>query len=133
MNQKAKSLGLTDSNFVNPAGLDDPKHITTAFDIATFVRYNLSVHPEFVKYAGYKEDYSVFATDHNESHWWAHISHMLYAYPGMIAAKTGYTDIAGSTFVGVAERNGRRLTVVFLSGTDANGDVQKLLDWGFAN
>ena len=57
---------------------------------------------------------------------------MLYAYPGMVAAKTGYTDIAKSTFVGVAERNGRRITVVFLGATDANGDVKKLLDYGFS-
>jgi serine-type D-Ala-D-Ala carboxypeptidase (penicillin-binding protein 5/6) len=132
MNQKAKTLGLKDTNFVNPAGLDDDKHRTSAFDIATFVRYDLINHPEFVAYSGYKKDYSVFATDHNESHWWAHISHMLYAYPGMIAAKTGYTDIANSTFVGVAERNGRRITVVFLGATDANGDVKKLLDYGFS-
>jgi D-alanyl-D-alanine carboxypeptidase (penicillin-binding protein 5/6) len=58
---------------------------------------------------------------------------MLYRYPGMIAAKTGYTDIAKSTYIGVAERNGRRLTVVFLGATDANGDVVKLLDYGFSH
>jgi serine-type D-Ala-D-Ala carboxypeptidase (penicillin-binding protein 5/6) len=132
MNQKAKSLGLKDTNFVNPAGLDDEKHLTTAFDIATFVRYDLINHPEFVAYAGNKSDYSVLPTDHNESHWWSHISHMLYAYPGMIAAKTGYTDIAKSTFVGVADRNGRKITVVFMGATDANGDVTKLLDYGFS-
>jgi D-alanyl-D-alanine carboxypeptidase (penicillin-binding protein 5/6) len=51
----------------------------------------------------------------------------------MIAAKTGYTDIAKSTFIGVAERDGRRLVVVILGSTDANGDVTKLLDFGFAN
>jgi serine-type D-Ala-D-Ala carboxypeptidase (penicillin-binding protein 5/6) len=132
MNKEARTLGLTDTNFVNPAGLDDEGHITTAFDIATFTRYNLLTHPEFVKYTGYKKDYSVYPTERNESHWWSHISHMLYAYPGMIAAKTGYTDIAKSTFVGVAERNGRRVTVVFLGATDANGDVKKLLDYGFS-
>jgi len=132
MNEKARNLGLTDTNFENPAGLDDPKHQTTVFDIATFVRYNLKNHPEFVKYSGYKQDYSVYPTDHNESHWWSHISHMLYAYPGMIAAKTGYTDIAQSTFAGVAEKGGRRITVVFMGATDANGDVKKLLDYGFS-
>jgi serine-type D-Ala-D-Ala carboxypeptidase (penicillin-binding protein 5/6) len=58
---------------------------------------------------------------------------MLYSYPGMVAAKTGYTDIAQSTFVGVADRNGKKLIVVIMGATDANGDVQKLLDYGFAH
>lgn len=134
MNQKAYDLGLTGSHFENPAGLDEEGHVTTVFDIATFVRYDLLTHPEFVNYAGEKGDHSVFPTDHNESHWWSHISHMLYAYPGMIAAKTGYTDTAKSTYVGVAERNGRRVTVVMMGATNssANNDVKALLDYGFA-
>lgn len=133
MNEKVKKLGLTNSNFKNPSGLDDPQQISTAFDIATLTRFALLNHPETISFAGKKEDHSVYPTSSNESHWWGHISGQLYRYPGMVAAKTGYTDIADSTFIGIAERNGRRLVVVFLGSTDANGDVPKLLDFGFAN
>jgi D-alanyl-D-alanine carboxypeptidase (penicillin-binding protein 5/6) len=133
MNEKVRILGLTGTTFKNPSGLDEEGHLSSAFDIATLTRYALLEHPEVITYAGEKEDYSVYPSDHNESHWWGHISGMLYRYPGMIAAKTGYTDIAKSTFIGVAERDGRRLVVVILGSTDANGDVTKLLDFGFAN
>lgn len=133
MNEKVKFLGLTNTKFTNPSGLDETGHYSSAFDIATLTRYAILEHPEITKYAGKKEDFSVYPTDHNESHWWSHISHMLYAYPGMIAAKTGYTDIAKSTYIGIAQRNGRKLTVVLMGATDANGDVKKLLDFGFAH
>lgn len=133
MNEKVRILGLVDSSFKNPSGLDVQGHYSSAFDIATLTRYALLCHPEIIDYAGEKDDHSVYPTDHNESHWWGHISGMLYRYPGMIAAKTGYTEEAGSTFIGIAERDGRRLTVVFFGATDANSDVIKLLDFGFAN
>jgi D-alanyl-D-alanine carboxypeptidase (penicillin-binding protein 5/6) len=133
MNEKVRILGLTNTTFKNPSGLDEDGHLASAFDIATLTRYALLEHPEVITYAGEKNDYSVYPSDHNESHWWSHISGMLYRYPGMIAAKTGYTDIAKSTFIGIAERNGRKLVVVFLGATDANNDVVKLLDYGFAN
>lgn len=133
MNEKVKILGLKNTNFKNPSGLDEDGHFSSAWDIATLTRYALLEHPEVISYAGEKKDHSVYPGEYNESHWWSHISGMLYRYPGMIAAKTGYTDAAHSTFIGIAERNGRRLTVVFLGSTDANGDVVKLLDYGFAN
>jgi D-alanyl-D-alanine carboxypeptidase (penicillin-binding protein 5/6) len=133
MNDKVRMLGLSNTIFKNPSGLDEEGHYSSAFDIATLTRYALLSHPSVVEYAGKKEDHSVYATDRNESHWWGHISGMLYRYPGMIAAKTGYTEEAGSTFIGIAERDGRRLVVVFLGATDANSDVTKLLDYGFSN
>lgn len=133
MNDKVRMLGLSGTHFVNPSGLDDPNHYSCAYDIATLTRYALLNHPEVTRYAGKKDDYSVYPSEHNESHWWSHISHMLYAYPGMIAAKTGYTEEAKSTYIGVAERGGRRLVVVIMGATDANGDVKKLLDYGFAH
>jgi D-alanyl-D-alanine carboxypeptidase len=133
MNEKVKMLGLSNTKFTNPSGLDGEEHRSTAFDIATMTRYALLAHPEVVEYAGKKDDHSVYPSEHNESHWWGHISAMLYRYPGMIMAKTGYTDEAKSTFIGVAERNGKRMTVVLLGSTDANNDVPKLLDFGFAN
>lgn len=132
MNEFGRELGLSNTNFENPSGLDGDNYYSSAFDIATFTRYALTKHPEILKYMGEKNDYSVYPSEHNESHWWAHISSMLYRYPGMLGVKTGYTDIANSTFVGAAERNGRTLVVIFLNSRDANGDVAKLFDHGFS-
>lgn len=134
MNEKVELLGLKNTHFKNPAGLDDEGHFSSAFDIATMTRYNLIKHPQFLQYAGKTKEHSVYMTEHNEPHWWfGHLSAMLKRYPGMIAAKTGYTDEALSTYVGVAERNGRRLVVVILGSKDANNDVTGLLDYGFSH
>jgi serine-type D-Ala-D-Ala carboxypeptidase (penicillin-binding protein 5/6) len=120
----------------NPAGLDDEEQISTVFDIATITRYALINHPKLIDYAGKTTEHSVFATEHNEPHWWfGHLSRMLTAYPHMKAAKTGFTYEAGTTYVGIAEKNGRQLVLVMMgsSGATANNDVKKLLDFGFSN
>jgi D-alanyl-D-alanine carboxypeptidase (penicillin-binding protein 5/6) len=116
----------------NPAGLDDPKQKSTAFDMATITRYALLEHPSVLEYAGKDSEHSVYATEHNKHHWWfGHLSHMLSAYPGMIAAKTGYTDEAGTTYIGIAEKSGKRLVLVLMGsdGANANDDVKKILDY----
>jgi len=135
-NQKVKRLGLKETVMKNPAGLDDPAQTSSAFDLATITRYALLEHPQVVSYAGKTTEHSVYMTEHNEPHWWfGHLSHMLTAYKPMIAAKTGYTDEAGTTYIGIAESNGRRLVLVILGskGSSANTDVQSLLDYGFSN
>lgn len=135
-NEKIRLLGLNNTTMKNPAGLDDPGQISTTYDMATITRYALTEHPEIVDYAGKTTEHSVQMTEENEPHWWfGHLSHMLTAYPHMIAAKTGYTDEAGNTYVGIAEKSKRRLVVVMLGSknTEANEDVKKLLDFGFAN
>ncbi len=133
-NEKVRLLGLTDTVMKNPAGLDEEGQISTAFDMATITRYTLLEHPKVIDYAGETKEHSVYATEKNEPHWWfGHLSAMLKRYPGMIAAKTGYTDEARSTFIGIAERDGRRLVIVILGSSDANNDVTRILDYGFSH
>jgi D-alanyl-D-alanine carboxypeptidase (penicillin-binding protein 5/6) len=59
---------------------------------------------------------------------------LLGSYPGMLGGKTGYTDIAGKTFVGAAQRDGRRLVVVFMgAGPEDYWDMAaNMLNWGFS-
>ncbi|MDD3678669.1 MAG: D-alanyl-D-alanine carboxypeptidase [Patescibacteria group bacterium] len=135
-NRKVEQLGLKNTKIKNPAGLDDSEQFSTAFDMATITRYALLNHPDIIKYAGKTKEHSVYATDHNEPHWWfGHLSRMLRVYPYMIAAKTGFTYDAGNTYVGIAEKNNRKIIMVMLGSknTSANEDVKKLLDFGFAN
>ena len=134
-NEKVSLLGLKETVMKNPAGLDEPGQTSSAFDLATITRYALMEHPSVISYAGKTAEHSVYMTEHNEPHWWfGHLSHMLSAYQPMIAAKTGYTDEAGTTYIGIAEKNGRRLVVVILgsNGANANNDVKSLLDYGFS-
>jgi len=135
-NEKISILGLKNTKMKNPAGFDENEQKSTVFDMATITRYALINHPEIINYAGKTTEHSVFQTEHNQPHWWfGHLSSMLKNYPYMIAAKTGFTYNAGTTYVGVAEKDGRRLVLVMLgsSGAHANEDVKKLLDFGFAN
>ncbi|PIZ00229.1 hypothetical protein COY62_03645, partial [bacterium (Candidatus Howlettbacteria) CG_4_10_14_0_8_um_filter_40_9] len=96
MNEKARWLELKNTNFVTPSGMDDPDHYSTPYDLGVILRYAIRKNPEILKYMGTKE-HSVFPTDHNESHWWQHISGLLSSYQGMDGAKTGFTWDAGNT------------------------------------
>src|SRR3972149_4587953 len=132
MNEKAAWLELKNTIFTNPAGLDDPNHKSSAYDLGVITRYALKKHPEILKYMG-TIDYSISETDRNPAHYAYHISDMIKSYPGMDGAKTGYTWEAGHTFLGTAQRNGKRLVVIVFNSQDPNGDIRTLLDYGFNN
>ncbi len=125
MNAKAEQLGLTDTQFTNPHGLDDPGLYTSAYDIAMMGRALLGV-PELaqiVSTRSYQPDWSRGPVENHNL--------LLSLYPGAIGVKTGYTDLAAQTLVAAAERNGRRLIVSVLGSQDIYVDVIALLDWGF--
>lgn len=130
MNGKARWLELKNTNFTNPSGMDDPDHYSTPYDLGVILRYAIKKNPEILKYMGTNE-YSVPATDHNESHWWQHISGLLSSYQGMDGAKTGYTWEAGNTFLGTAKRGDHRIAVVVFNTQDAGNDIRTLFDYGF--
>jgi D-alanyl-D-alanine carboxypeptidase len=131
MNEKVKELGLVDSHFVTPNGLDAPDHLTSAFDMATITNYAIKAHADFLNFMGNKGDYSIQETDHNQPHWWSQISTLLKTYPGMDGAKTGFTYDAGNTYIGTAQRNGRRIIIVYFDAKSTTYDATTLLDFGF--
>jgi D-alanyl-D-alanine carboxypeptidase len=134
-NEKVTQLGLNETVMKNPAGLDEAGQTSSAFDLATITSYALKKHPSVIKYAGKTTEHSVQMTEHNEPHWWfGHLSRMLMAYKPMVAAKTGFTDEAGNTYIGIAEKGDRRLVLVILgsNSANANNDVKSLLDYGFS-
>jgi D-alanyl-D-alanine carboxypeptidase len=130
MNQKVKDLGLTDSHFVTPNGLDDPEHYASAFDMATITAYAIRTQPDFLTYMGRTEDYSVPATDHNEPHSYYQLSTLLKTYQGMEGAKTGFTYDAGNTYIGVAKRDGRRVIIVYLNANSKTYDATTMIEQG---
>ncbi len=127
MNQKVQQLGLADTHFMNPHGLDETGTYTSAYDMAMLGRELLRqpTLAEIVRTSTYKP-----AWDGPELR---NLNRLLDVYRGSIGIKTGYTDQAGQTIVAAAERGGRRLIVSVLKSTDLYQDAVLLLEWAFHN
>lgn len=138
MNEKAASLGCTDSSFANPSGLNHPDHYTTPYDFAliaqaafanpTFVEFDSTTYYELPPNSTNPEPFMVYCghkmLKKNSGHY----------YPGIIGGKTGYTLLAGNTLVTCAERDGLKLISVIMNGHKTHyDDTKALLDFGFSN
>ena len=124
MNKKAAQLGMNDTHFANPNGLDDPQHYSTAYDMALLARAVLE-QEELRTIASTR---SIFIagrslTNHNK---------LLWRYEGCTGLKTGYTDEAGRTLVSSAMRDGQELIAVTLNAPNDWADHAALFDYGFA-
>jgi serine-type D-Ala-D-Ala carboxypeptidase (penicillin-binding protein 5/6) len=131
MNAKAAALGARNTRASSPSGLDGPgmESITTPFDLAMIYRAALR-YPVFA--AIVRQPSSLFPTDEGPREL-VNQNELLKRYPGALAGKTGYTNLARHTYVGAAERNGHRLVVVQMYGEgDLYGQAIGLLDWGFS-
>ncbi|WP_262286463.1 D-alanyl-D-alanine carboxypeptidase family protein [Micromonospora sp. MA102] len=136
MNAEARRLGARQTHAVTPSGLDGPGQFTSAYDLAliaracfadaAFRRYALTERTQIpaqraLKAGGFQIQ--------NENQ-------LIYRYPGALGGKTGFTELARHSFVGAAERGGRRLVVTLLGAESrpVRGWQQgaQLLDWGFS-
>ena len=133
MNEKAKKLGLKNTNFVNPTGLDEENHYSSAYDVA-IIAIELMNHPDIFKFTTIYEDYLRKNTD--RKFWLVNTNKLLKSYKGVDGLKTGMTDNAGYTMAVTAKRDGLRLLAVVLgetSGKERNKEVAEMLDYGFNN
>lgn len=131
MNQKAKELGAVNSHFINPNGLPDPNHYSTAHDMA-LISYYAMQNPEFRKIVATKTR-TIDRSDPTAQIYLENHNRLLWNYEGAIGLKTGYTDEAGQCLVSAANRNGRELLAVVMK-TEGNNiwtDSTALLDYGF--
>ncbi|GAB1693195.1 D-alanyl-D-alanine carboxypeptidase family protein [Krasilnikovia sp. M28-CT-15] len=135
MNAEAKRLGANQTHAVTPSGLDGPGQFTSAYDLALIARVCFE-QPDFRRYAltrsakmpaqkALKKGGFQFQNENR----------LIYNYPGALGGKTGFTQLARHSYVGAAERGGRRLVATLL-GAEASplrGWQQgaALLDWGF--
>lgn len=132
LNRYLKKIGLENTNFVNPHGLFDPNHVTTAEDMAKLTRYAIE-NQDFSEIFGTKE-----LEWHGES-WQTTIytHHKLLRempYEGATGGKTGYTARSRNTLVTTAERENLHLIAVVLKGENRQmvyNDTVNLLDFGF--
>ena len=123
MNEKAASLGMANSHFANPHGLDDPEHYGTAADLARLMAACMAV-PELA--AILRQEYAVIGDQSYVNH-----NKLLRRCPGCLGGKTGYTQAAGRCLVSCCEREGTRLFCVTLNAPDDWNDHMALYDWGF--
>jgi D-alanyl-D-alanine carboxypeptidase len=121
MNEKVAALGLRDTHFVTPSGMDADDHYSSAYDMALLARYAMR-NPEFRTLASAKS----FVGDDYYLH---NLNPMLYAYAGADGVKIGYTDIAGRTIVASATRDGHRVYVSLMGSRNLAGDCAALFDW----
>ncbi len=131
MNEKAKELGMTNTNFVNPHGLHDPQHYTTARDLLTLTRYALQ-NPTFQSIVS-KRDILITPTNKSALRHYYNRNKLLEIYPGCDGVKTGYTVPAGKCLVASATRSGWQLIAIVLGSQDHFSDCATLLDYGFNN
>ncbi len=136
MNAKAAAIGATDTHATSPSGLDGPggPGWTSPHDLAAIFRAAMA-NPTFARITA--QPTAMFPTDSGEKPL-INQDELLVRYPGAIGGKTGYTNAARKTFVGAAERNGRRLVIAMMYGLVHEGgptywdQAATLLNWGFA-
>ncbi|MEU5962391.1 D-alanyl-D-alanine carboxypeptidase [Micromonospora parva] len=135
MNEQAHHLGALQTHAVTPSGLDGRGQFTSAYDLALIARACFA-QPTFRRYA-LTEQTSIPAQPAQRTKGFEiqNENQLIYRYPGALGGKTGFTDLARHTYVGAAERGGRRLVVTLLGAESApaRGWEQgaALLDWGF--
>lgn len=129
MNEKAAEIGMTNSNFVTPSGLDDEEHYTTAYDMAILGSYAMELDllreicsSKTKKVDFVEPDITVTFSNHNR---------LLRSYDGAVGIKTGFTKKSGRCLVSAAERDGALFIAVTLSAGDDWNDHRKMLDFAF--
>lgn len=134
MNALAAELGALDTRAVTPSGLDAPGTSTSAYDVALIFREAMK-YPDFVK-AVQTQRIDFPAANGNGTVPIVNDNRMLTSYAGALGGKSGFTDDAQHTYVGGAQRGGKRLVVVLLRGrpqpTRITDQAARLLDYGFA-
>lgn len=129
MNARAEQMGLEGTRFLNPHGLDQEGHYSTARDLLAIARAGME-NPDFAGWVG-AQTADLPADRGGEPRAAVNTNRLLAVYPGAIGIKTGYTDLAGLSLAAAAERDGRRLYAVVLGSEDHFAEAAALFDYGF--
>lgn len=131
MNDKVKELGLKNTHFVNPTGLDEENHYSSAYDMAMIAKELLN-HEQILEFSSVYEDY--IRIDTPNKFWLVNTNKLVRFYEGADGLKTGFTDNAKYCMAVTAKRDNMRLIAVVLgeeSGKVRNSETMELLDYGF--
>lgn len=131
MNDKARELGCKNTNFMNPHGLDEEGHYTTAYDLSLIAR-ELLKHEDILEFTSTYEDYIDVA---GENHWLVNTNKLVRFYEGIDGLKTGYTDKAKYCLTATMKRNDMRLLSIVM-GEDTkdnrNNDTISMMEYGYS-
>ncbi len=130
MNEEAALMGLKDTQFKNPSGLDAQGHYTTARELAVIMAHALE-YKDFIRYISAKS----YTIEESESHPVKLLytkNRILQSYEGAIGGKTGYTISSGRSLVTAAERKGVTLIAVTINDRDDWDDHAAMFDYGFS-
>jgi D-alanyl-D-alanine carboxypeptidase len=128
MNQRARQLGLRDTHYVRPDGLDATGHVSSAHDVTLLAR--ILMHRPLVRQIVRQQAATI--SGGRTLHTW---NDLLSSYPGIFGVKTGHTSAAGWNEVAAARRGAVTVYATLLGSPDRgerNDDLAKLLDWGFS-
>lgn len=130
MNEKSAELGLINTNFANPTGLDHPNNYSSAYDVAKMAQ-EVYKH-DFIKHAADLKSLEVKSTNGKYKHSLVSTNDLLDSYLNIKGLKTGSTDAAGLCLVSVAENiDGHEVITVVLDSPDRFRESKILLDWIF--
>ena len=133
MNQKVKSLGLSNTNFENVHGLDSDNHYSCPYDMSMIAK-ELLKHKKILEYSSIYEDY--LKKNDGSSIWMVNTNKLIRYYNGLDGLKTGFTSTAGYCLTATAKRNDMRLISVVMGSETSetrSKETIELLDYGFNN
>jgi D-alanyl-D-alanine carboxypeptidase/D-alanyl-D-alanine carboxypeptidase (penicillin-binding protein 5/6) len=130
MNEKARALGMNDTHYVTPSGLDDKNHYSSAYDLALLASYAME-NKDFADIVG-KKTIKVHFESPDETRTYKNHNKLLSMYGGCSGVKTGFTKKSGRCLVSSAEKDGISVIAVTLSDPCDWDDHKKLLDYGFS-
>lgn len=132
MNERASELGLVNTNFKNPHGLDTANHYSTARDMSIMAK-ELVKHERVLKYTSIYETY--LRENLDTKIWLVNTNKLVRFYPGVDGLKTGFTEGAGYCLTATAKKNNMRLIAVAMgeeSATIRNSEITSMLNYGYA-
>lgn len=137
MNERAKELGMNNTNFVNSYGLDADDHYSSAYDVALMSQELITKYPEISDYSTVWMDTIIHKTRKGESEFGlSNTNRLVRFYDGITGLKTGSTGLAKYCLSATANREGMDLIAVVMAAPSTKirfNEASKLLDYGFAN
>lgn len=131
MNKKVNDLGLNNTHFSNPTGLDNGSQYITARDLIVVSKIAMK-NPIFAEIVGTREKI-VKSIDGKYSHRLTNINKLLGSVEGILGVKTGWTENARENLVTEIDRDGKKIMIVVLGSSDRFGETVELIDWIFEN
>lgn len=130
MNERAKQIGMKNTHFITPSGLDDDNHYSTAYDMALLMTYALE-NEDFANLTSKKSETVNFIEPQSKKTTYSNHNRLLSLYEYCIGGKTGYTRAAGRCLVTAAKKDGLTLVCVTMNDKNDWNDQVALYDYGF--